>query len=130
MKEPLTLVGAGVGIALLVFFFFSFFQEAEQPSVPNTPVRMTLSGLVTCLPHANTSGPQTLECAIGLQSDDGVYYALDLALLSQIPPPIDTGSRIRANGVFVPIEQLSSDHWEKYAIKGIFSVTDGVEVTR
>ena len=37
---------------------------------------ITVSGLPICLPHRDSSGPQTLECAIGIKTDDGQYYAL------------------------------------------------------
>lgn len=36
---------------------------------------VSVSGTLACLPHKNT-GPQTLECAIGLRTDDGRYYSL------------------------------------------------------
>jgi hypothetical protein len=29
-----------------------------------------------CLPHKNSSGPQTMECAFGLKGDDGKNYGL------------------------------------------------------
>lgn len=90
------------------------------------PVRLTLEGEVVCLPHTDTSGPQTMECAYGLKEDDGTYYALDFALMSQYPPNVDTGTRVRASGVFTPLERLSTDHWKIYPIVGIFSVTDSV----
>jgi len=36
----------------------------------------TLEGTVVCLTHRNTSGPQTLECAIGFKTNDNKYYGL------------------------------------------------------
>lgn len=44
-------------------------KEASQEEI-------TISGEMICLPHKNTSGPQTLECAFGLKADDGNNYAL------------------------------------------------------
>lgn len=38
--------------------------------------QFTISGIMICLPHKNTSGPQTLECAFGLKGDDGNNYGL------------------------------------------------------
>ena len=35
-----------------------------------------LEGKVVCLPHKDSDGPQTLECAAGLQTDEGKYYML------------------------------------------------------
>lgn len=37
---------------------------------------VSLRGTSVCLPHLDTSGPQTMECAIGLKTEDGTYYAL------------------------------------------------------
>lgn len=94
--------------------------------VVNVPQEQSLEGKVLCLPHKDTNGPQTLECAFGLQTDDGKNYALDAGNVN--PPPYNTGNRIRANGTITPIEALSSDHWQKYDIVGIFSIKDSVEV--
>jgi hypothetical protein len=37
---------------------------------------VTLDGTILCLPHKNTSGPQTEECAYGFKDDNGIYYSL------------------------------------------------------
>jgi hypothetical protein len=37
---------------------------------------VSITGTMTCLPHKNTTGPQTLECAFGLKDAQGNYYAL------------------------------------------------------
>lgn len=37
---------------------------------------ITVKGTVVCLPHRKTSGPITLECAIGLEDEQGNYYGL------------------------------------------------------
>ncbi len=95
---------------------------------PYTPKRMTLSGTYVCLPHKDTSGPQTLECALGLKADNGKYYALDFNLMSQTRPNLKTGDRITATGIMTPVENLSSDHWKVYPITGIFSITDSLKV--
>lgn len=88
------------------------------------PYRSTLTGEYLCLPPVDQNGPQTLECALGLKTDSGEYYALDFMLMSQTPPVLATGERFTASGVIAPIETLSTDHWKKYPIEGIFSVTD------
>lgn len=38
---------------------------------------ITVRGVMVCLPHKNTEGPQTEECAFGLRSDSGQYFALN-----------------------------------------------------
>lgn len=104
---------------------------SEQGANPSyTPYRATLTGVKVCLPHKNNSGPQTLECAIGMKADSGEYYALDFNQLSQERDDsyLQDRQQIRftASGVVNPIENLSSDHWQKYDIKGIFTPTDTV----
>lgn len=47
------------------------------PSVTSSPQgKVVKSGKILCLPHKEQSDFQTLECAYGLQDDEGIYYAL------------------------------------------------------
>lgn len=133
-------IGAGIAIIIVVGASVMFagpkvrvpmrIETANSPAPAvgdDPPQQVTLEGEYTCLPHIDSSGPQTLECALGLKTDDGSYYALDTNLLSSLPPTLKTGDRLRANGILTPIERLSTDHWRKYNVKGIFSVTDSLE---
>lgn len=49
---------------------------------PNAPANLgqgqpiQIEGELVCLPHRNTDGPTTLECAFGLIDMNGTYYAL------------------------------------------------------
>jgi hypothetical protein len=114
-----------VGVAL---YFLSSMQPKTAPLEDFEPYQATLSGTYLCLPHVDMSGPQTMECAFGLQTDDGIYYAIDFGLMSQTPPELSTGQRITASGVVTPVERLNNDQWRKYPIKAIFSVTNSVIV--
>ncbi len=109
-------------------------NQPQQPAVPNdvTPTRMSLVGEYVCLPHKDPNAIHTMECAFGLKTDDGKYYAMDFNLMSQMQPgDLETGKRISANGTFTPIEMLSTDMWRNnYNIVGIFSVTDSLEIVR
>ncbi|MBX4189423.1 hypothetical protein KW785_02405 [Candidatus Parcubacteria bacterium] len=97
--------------------------QVVKGSYSELPRRITVEGTWECLPHKDTSGPQTLECAFGLKTDKGLHYALDLNLLEVYPVDFPTGERVRAEGVFMPANQLDSDRWQKYPIEGILSVT-------
>lgn len=129
MKQYL-LGGIVAAIVVIVGFYAVNTYVYREKQVPNTveSYRGTLSGEVVCLPHRDTSGPQTMECAYGLKTEVGEYYALDLAAMSQEHPPLETGTRISANGLITPIELLSTDHWQTYDVEGIFSVTDSVQM--
>ena len=90
------------------------------------PYRATLSGEYLCLPPPG-SGEE--ECRFGLKTTDGTYYAIDFSLMSQTPPQIGLGQHLTASGIVTPVERLSSEYWQKQrVVKGIFSVTDSVEI--
>lgn len=124
----LAILGAAALVLLAGFFSFNaYIYNQKQAENPIERYRGTLSGEFLCLPHVDTAGPQTDECAFGLKTDAGEYYAVDFALMSQMAPEITPGERFTASGMITPIEMLSTDHWRKYQVVGIFSVTDSVE---
>jgi hypothetical protein len=94
------------------------------------PQELTLDGEYTCLPHKNTSGPQTLECALGLKLADGTYVATDMGdlLNTDVNTKHQTGSMVRVTGLYVPAEQLNTDQWQKYPIKGILKASNVVKL--
>jgi hypothetical protein len=49
--------------------------DAAQTVTP-AEGKIQINGTAVCLPHKDTSGPQTMECAYGLKDDTGRYYAL------------------------------------------------------
>lgn len=116
-----------VGAVIVGTFALYTRQATPLPSDRHTePQRTTLSGTAVCLPHRDTTGPQTMECAFGLQTEAGEYYAVDFSLMSQSPVDFPTGKRFRASGVVTPVEQLSTNHWKQYPVEGIFSITDSL----
>ena len=127
-KKLLLIIFLFILLGGLAYLLYSA-KEAEAPTEPAVTerYRATLTGTYVCLPHKDTSGPQTLECAFGIKTDEGDYYALDLSMVSQEVPNLTTGTRLRATGTVTPIEMLSTDQWQKYPIKGIFSVVDSLQ---
>lgn len=128
MKKSLLIIAAAVVLLAAAFYSLNAYIYAEkQGNGEVNSYRGTLSGEVVCLPKVDTGGPTTLECAIGLRTDAGEHYALDLAVMSQEQPGLNTGERISANGLITPIEMLSTDRWRTYDIESIFSVTDSLK---
>lgn len=130
MKKLFAYLALAVVLLIAGFYALNAYIYAEKQADPSDvqSYRGSLSGEVVCLPHRDTSGPTTMECAYGLKTEVGEYYALDLVLMSQQHAPLETGEHITANGLITPVEMLSSDHWQKtYNIEGIFSVTDSVQ---
>lgn len=60
--------------AIIAVFALISLTKPEPNDSMQSPV--ALSGEIVCLPHKDTSGPVTLECAYGLLADDGRYYGL------------------------------------------------------
>ncbi|RJR15016.1 hypothetical protein C4579_03030 [Candidatus Microgenomates bacterium] len=123
MKKPISVVLIFVLITVFGFFAFNNFiyQQKQGNGESVAPYEATLTGVYVCLPHRDTSGPQTLECAYGLKTQVGEYYALDFG--ENVPlSNFVSGESVTLSGIITPIEYISSDYWQKYAIAGIFSV--------
>ena len=117
----------GAAILLTAGFFILnsyIYNQKQQPTEDIVPYSATLTGEYVCLPHTNTSGPQTLECAFGLKTEDGSYYALDFNYFPDATPPegLLTGETYTFSGTVTPAVMLSNDFWQRYPIEGIFSV--------
>jgi hypothetical protein len=71
----------------------------DMPSSNSTIVK---TGKVVCLPHKNSDGPQTMECAIGLYGEDQRYYALKDEDSQPGQSPLDdvTNKRVEITGKF------------------------------
>lgn len=105
----LILVTVG-GIVLLVV------HEKLPPTLDSNPVpsitvtpspkgEMSFQGRIVCLPHKDPGEVQTLECAYGLVTNNGIYYGIedskqDYSTISNAPMNQD----INLLGTFIPGE--------------------------
>ncbi len=115
-KRIALLAGFGVVVAITTVTWY-FAKPAFTPSSPTPPVQIgavTIEGEVVCLPHKNSDGPQTLECALGIKDDAGRYYGLRDT--SEFPP---THIRFRVRGNLQP---PASD--DRYNVAGNITVTE------
>jgi hypothetical protein len=104
-----------VGFTLIVISATVILVSVLQtPHVSTSGTNVVISGQVACLPHKDASGPHTLECALGLHSDDNRYYALKDA-----PASINdsVGKRLEVHG------SLSTTNNSIYDIAGTITVT-------
>jgi len=125
-KEMFMLVALGftLFITAIVLLPFVTFPRQETNILVQQNGSITVTGEMVCLPHKDLSGPQTDECAIGLKTDQQEYFALDFSSASMNTKSLVKGEKVTVSGIFVPIDQISSNHWEVYPIKGILSVTE------
>lgn len=121
---------ATVSLAILVGSFFAFnsfiYEEKQSDDQTFEPYRASLSGEYICLPNSQEISEE--GCMYGIKTEIGELYAIDFALMSQIPTPVSLGEKISGNGVIVPVERLNADYYMKNGISGIFSVTDTLQV--
>lgn len=96
---------------LIILLGVSLWLRRNDVAPPQGTVKV--SGHVVCLPHRVTNGPQTLECAIGLQDDNGTYYGLR----NMNPPLYDTNISIVVDG------NLEPDTNSNYNVVGIIDVS-------
>ncbi len=122
MHKRLTISLALLAIIVAVFVTYKYVQAPEIVQ----PRRMTLSGEYTCLPFKDSISA-IKECIPALKTDNGKYYTIDPGLMSQLPPQVAMGDRIEGTGMMTPVEMLSTEHWRKYNITGLFSVTDSMK---
>ena len=128
-KDTIIAISLVVALAVVGFFFFwgASIKSENVEVLDPTPRNVTLSGTYVCLPHLDTGGPQTMECAFGLLTDDGVYYAVNFGQSENSMEQFQSGEHITAEGFIVIREALSSDHWFKYNMKGIFTITKMID---
>lgn len=78
-------------------------DELTNESEPAAGEPITVTGQVTCLPKVG-EGVQTLECALGLEAEDGSYYSL------QTPADVETNYQFLGTGTPVEVSgQLTDD---------------------
>lgn len=111
MKKQALIVLAGIVVIVGGFFAFNHSiywqkQHGGWKPPPNIPEAgsITVKGTVLCLPHRDTSGPQTTECAFGIKDMQDRYFALhdsDSAYVdvSELPFNVDA---VEITGTFTP----------------------------
>lgn len=106
---------AGAGAAL---YFSGTYDKIVNPQpIQQQPETVTIEGMVVCLPHKNGDDPNTLECAIGLQSNDDKYYGLSGAG-SELAASSGSERKVKVTG---ELQEQSSD---KYTMNGVIAVKE------
>lgn len=134
MKSEYKNIFALVAVLAICFLAYSVITVKLQPKpearLDGTPYTVVLSGTYVCLPHLDTTGSQTEECAFGLKTDDGDYYAVNFGAATERIGQFQNSAHITAEGFVVIKEALSSDQWAKYNMKGVFTITRMIEVAQ
>lgn len=129
-----TYIIPGIIIALLVIGGIVYTMDSsktpKQAVIPDAlPKNVRLSGTYICLPHQRSAEVHTQECAFGLLTDDGKYYAVNFGQSADQAALFNSGAHVVADGFIVSKEALNSDHWKDYTMEGIFTTTAIIEST-
>jgi hypothetical protein len=93
-------------------------QSRSSVQAPSSKDTVVIKGTAMCLPHKDTSGPQTMECAFGLKAENGQYYALsDTDSTYKNVASLPMGEKVEVTGT---LEKSSSD---TYPTVGTIKVT-------
>lgn len=117
VKVILFVILATIIIFGVVAFLVTRGSHAPAVSSHTSEGKATIKGIAVCLPHKDTSGPQTMECAIGVKDDKGVYYSLsDKDSTYSTVSQIQTGKQYEITG---NLEERSDP---KYQTAGVLRV--------
>lgn len=120
-------------IALAIFttigllYFYSSPKNSSVIEIPDAlPHNVTLSGTYTCLPLLDKTIPQPTDCVFGLKTDEGVYYMVNFGQSVEGVEEFQKRAHIVADGFYMYKESLNTDQWQKYNMKGIFTITNKI----
>ena len=112
-----------IGIILIVTFgsMYILFSDDKIGSKEEA-----YQGETVCLPHIGYSGPETLECTLGIKTDNGLNYALDTTDVSS-EFDTTTGETVNVKGTLISYDNISSgSKLRSYDIEGVI-VASSVE---
>lgn len=89
---------------------------------PQPPQNIMLSGQLVCLPHKDTGGPITLECAFGLRDDAGTHYGISDPEMKFVTT-ISMNETVTVSGLYSPVTD------SKYDIVGNIEI-ESIDVVR
>jgi hypothetical protein len=123
-KNAFILFAASAALLGIGFFVFNNYIYQEKQAEPGNVERYQgqLTGEYVCLPHRDTTGPTTLECAFGIKTESGEHYAVDFGADNTRSGEFIMGQTVTLEGTVTPIEMLSTDYWQKYDVEGIISI--------
>lgn len=108
-----------IGIVFSIWWFTKTGSEMATNIPPVGPIE--LQGEIVCLPHKNSNGIHTLECAYGLLDDNSNYYSLRDNIATSGPSiitSVPTGSKVEVTGYFTTEES------DKYNTVGSISIDE------
>lgn len=120
VSKKLYFLAVVVAVAAIIIIAKVVHAPTNQPA-DLADQQVSLRGSSICLPHRNhgTDEPQTMECALGVKTEDGKYYALkgDTVAISKL----QHGKIVTIRGT------LHTETDTKYQSEGVLTVLEIIE---
>ncbi|MFM2374566.1 MAG: hypothetical protein RLZZ234_561 [Candidatus Parcubacteria bacterium] len=99
-------------------------QRVEVEQKETVLALVSLTGTYVCLPLLGTTAPPSNECAYGLKTDEGIYYAVNYEAKAGYMDQFREGQRITATGYTTERAKLIPNRWEKFEAQGLYTITE------
>ncbi len=99
--------------------------ETKGENVTQKAETVTLSGTYVCLPPV-AGGTVTADCAFGIHTDEGEYYAVNFGAGAGSMADFRDGERITAKGTIILTKDLKPNSWAKFTSQGLFTILEKV----
>ncbi len=82
----------------------------------------TVTGNFSCLPLKPTVKKTDDTCMLGVRTDEGVNYALDISHIQDANTDLKVEDKIAVTGFLRPETEVVGTQWEDYDVRGIIDV--------
>lgn len=114
---PLVIISCLVAVVSIGFIIYKIVEP--KPVVIPDEGSVSIKGTTLCLPHKDTSGPQTLECAYGLKDKEGQYYAI-----RDLDPTYKNISKLAMNSEVTLVGNFREETSKIYPIVGTIEISE------
>ncbi len=110
-----------VVLIAMVIFGFLLFKGWDKIINEKVDSMTTITGNFSCLP-LKTGVSEAKDCALGIRSSDGSYYALDISRIQDANTDLKAEDTIAVTGFLKPVAEVDSPEWDVYLILGVIKV--------
>lgn len=122
-------------IIVVILLAFGGYKLVSKPKVGTTAStnvvsnttssqNINITGSYVCLPYLVKKVRSSVDCAYGIKTNDGIYYAVNYATKAGYMDQFIEGQNIEAVGYVTPKDKLVPNRWTDFEMTGLFTVTE------
>lgn len=111
-------------VVLLAVVVFGALLSSGWDKIVNEQVdsMSTLSGKFSCLPLKSSAKTADAICMLGVRTNDGSNYALDISHIQDANTDLKVEDTIAVTGFLLAESEVPGTQWENYNVRGIIKV--------